>query len=215
MEHNFSDFHKEWMAELEKLVESDRDESIPKSRLDKLTAHHKAYYTRKWAAAEEDIAAFYAAEWLNPFEKARMWVTGWKPSSALQLAESMKLSDEQRHKMARVRAEIKTEEEKVESEMRSLHNVATADPEMLELMRMGMEADRSGSPTAMAEVDKMVDEALKMLKGRLLKLMKMADCARLKALKGVLDVVGPVHGLTYFTSVSIFLIGLRNLGEPR
>ncbi|GER27839.1 transcription factor-related [Striga asiatica] len=215
MEQNFSDFHKKWMSELEKLVESDRGESTPKSRLDKLTAHHKAYYTKKWAAAEEDIEAFYAAVWLNPFEKARTWVTGWKPSSALQLADSLKLSNEQRHKMARVRFEIKTEEEKVESEMRSLHILATADPKMLELVRMGMEADRSGSPAAMDKVDKMVDVALQMLRGRLLKLMKMADCARLKALKGVLDVVGPMNGLTYFTSVSIFLIGLRNLGEPR
>ncbi|KAK6150016.1 hypothetical protein DH2020_017541 [Rehmannia glutinosa] len=230
VEQNFSDFYEKWMGQLEDhlgvllLVSREKysQESACEALYNKLTAHHKEYYTCKWAAAHEDVLAFFSPVWLSPLENAYLWVTGWKPSMAFRLVESLMrkaaagggaslagMSEEQA-----LRVKIKSEEERVEREMER-QQVAMADRKMVELARLESVARKKGDSAAVSQVNGLVEAAVKGLLGGLEKVMKMADCVRLKTLKGVLDVLTPLQRVDFLAATSMLQIQLRKWGKKR
>ncbi|KAL2524262.1 transcription factor-related [Abeliophyllum distichum] len=56
------------------------------------------------------------------------------------------------------------------------------------------------------QVNGLVELAFKVLLSGLEKEMKMADCERLKTLKGVLDVLIPIQGVKFFAATSMLQI---------
>nr|GMD08347.1 protein DOG1-like 4 [Ipomoea batatas] len=175
VEESFTDFFEKWMAQLEEcahslLIENEKDHD---NLVNKMTTHYKNYYTAKWAAAREDVLAFFAPVWLTSLESAYVWVTGWKPSTAFRLVPRAGMSEEQAKKVEILKAKIKAEEEKVEREMER-QQVAVADRRMV---------------------------------------MKMADCVRLKTLKGLLDVLGPTQSVHFLASASMLQIQMRKCGK--
>nr|GMD10824.1 protein DOG1-like 4 [Ipomoea batatas] len=142
VEESFTDFFEKWMAQLEEcahslLIENEKDHN---NLVNKMTTHYKNYYTAKWAAAREDVLAFFAPVWLTSLESAYVWVTGWKPSTAFRLVPRAGMSEEQAKKV---------------------------------------------------------------------EVMKMADCVRLKTLKGLLDVLGPTQSVHFLASASMLQIQMR------
>lgn len=90
-----------------------------------LTAHHKDYYRAKWAEADEDVLELFSPQWASPLEVAFLWMTGWKPSMAFQLVDSLRrtraplttlaqLTEAQVLRIDELRAMIRSEEQKVE-----------------------------------------------------------------------------------------------------
>nr|GMD04470.1 protein DOG1-like 4 [Ipomoea batatas] len=131
VEESFTDFFEKWMAQLEEcahslLIENEKDHD---NLVNKMTTHYKNYYTAKWAAAREDVLAFFAPVWLTSLESVYVWVTGWKPSTAFRLVPRAGMSEEQAKKVEILKAKIKAEEEKVEREMER-QQVAVADRRM-------------------------------------------------------------------------------------
>nr|GME14530.1 protein DOG1-like 4 [Ipomoea batatas] len=205
VEESFTDFFEKWMAQLEEcahslLIENEKDHD---NLVNKMTTHYKNYYTAKWAAAREDVLAFFAPVWLTSLESAYVWVTGWKPSTAFRLVPRAGMSEEQAKKVEILKAKIKAEEEKVEREMER-QQVAVADRRMVELARL-----QSGGGGG----DTVADVAVKNMVGGLEKVMKMADCVRLKTLKGLLDVLGPTHSVHFLASASMLQIQMRKCGK--
>ncbi|XP_042009712.1 protein DOG1-like 4 isoform X2 [Salvia splendens] len=207
-EENFSEFYERWISQLEghlRLLlvappqQQHSGEADFRPIVNKLTAHHKEYYRIKWASAQNDALPFFAPEWLSPLENAYLWVTGWKPSLAFRLVESLKearsesgsslagLSEDQVRGIEALRVRIKAEEERVEREM--------------ERQQVAM-ADR-----------KMVEVALKGLVAGMEKVMKMADCVRLKTMKGVLDVLSPMQCVQFLAATSMMQIQMRKWGK--
>ncbi|XP_057764234.1 protein DOG1-like 4 [Salvia miltiorrhiza] len=232
-EMKFSEFYERWIRQLEGHLRlllvappqhSSEAEFEPIVR--KLTAHHKEYYKVKWAWAQQDALAFFVPEWLSPLENAYLWVTGWKPSMAFRLVESLKearsesgaslagLSEEQVRGIEALRLRIKAEEERVEMEMER-QQVAVADRKMVELARLHGLARRSGDAGAAAQVDGLAEVALKGLAAGLEKVMKMADCVRLKTMKGVLDVLTPMQCVQFLAATSMLQIHMRKWGKIR
>ncbi|XP_019166730.1 PREDICTED: protein DOG1-like 4 [Ipomoea nil] len=205
VEESFTDFFEKWMAQLEEcaqlLLIAAENEKDHEFLVNKLTTHYKNYYTAKWAAAREDVLAFFAPVWLTSLESAYLWVTGWKPSTAFRLVAGEGMSEEQMKKVEVLRGKIKAEEEKVEREMER-QQVAMADRRMVELARLG------GGDTV-------ADVAVKNMLGGLEKVMKMADCVRLKTLKGLLDVMGPTHSIHFLASASMLQIQMRKCGKTQ
>lgn len=210
VEHKFSDFFDKWMAQLEDLLQllllvskSQPHESGCAAAINKLTAHHKEYYKVKWAAAHDDVLAFFGRPvWLTPLEAAHLWVTGWKPSAAFRLLGGGGATEEQARKIEALRLKMKAEEERVEREMERLQ-VAVADRKAVELVRRVRE-----SGGAAAEVEAAVGGFL----GGLERMMKMADCVRLKTLKGLLEILSPMQSVQFLASKSMFQIRVRKLG---
>lgn len=118
------------------------------------------------------------------------------------------------------------EEEKVEMEMER-QQVAMADRRMVELARLSSSViGRGGSGgdggdevtvAAMmtAQIDGLVEAALKNLLGGLERVMKMADCVRLKTLKGLLEVLSPMQCVDFLAAKSMVQIQLRKWGKKR
>lgn len=237
VEESFSEFYEKWMCQLEqhlqnlqkvsKLDPEDQSQTDPlrAALVSAVTAHYKNYYIAKWAAAHEDVVAFFCPVWLSPLENAYSWITDWKPSTAFQLIESLRrgrravggsyslgdLTDEQARKIERLRAKIKMEEEKVEREMER-QQMAMADRKMVELARLASRI-RNGETTY--QMEGLVDVALKGLMSGLERVMKAGDCVRLKTLKVLLEILGPLQSVRFLAAMSALQIQIRQWGHKR
>lgn len=169
----------------------------------KMTAHHKEYYTTKWAAAHEDILAFFTPMWLSPLEIVCSWITGWKPSIAFRLIGGAHLSDVQLKNIDGLKVKIRGEEEKVDREMER-QQVAIGDRKMVELARIE-DSDNN----------ELVELALKGLRMSLERVMKMADCVRLKTMKGLLEILNPAESVDFLAALSTLQIQMRRRGRKR
>ncbi|EXB38222.1 hypothetical protein L484_006321 [Morus notabilis] len=228
VEETFSDFFEKWVSQLEELLQqlvqvsktTNNDSDQLQALVARVTTHVKAYYTAKWAAAHEDVLAFFSPVWLSPLENAYQWVTGWKPSTVFRLVESLRksgsattlrgLTEQQVKTVEKLRLKIRLEEEKVEREMER-QQVAMADRRMVELARL---ASRGGGGGEAAE-EVLVEAALKGMFVGLERVMKAADCVRLKTLKGVLDELSPLQCVEFLAATCMLQLQLRQLGRKR
>ncbi|KAL8468259.1 hypothetical protein ACS0TY_031483 [Phlomoides rotata] len=217
-EEKFSEFYEKWMGQLEDhlalLLQVSKENNSDKNvaTVNKLTAHHKEFYKVKWD--HEDVLGFFSPVWLTPLEIAYMWVTGWKPSMVFRLVETVKsgMTEEQARRIEALRVNMKAEEEKVEREMER-QQMRVADRSIVELARLESAATRSGDATVVSRVNGLVEVALRGVVAGLKKVMKMADCVRLKTLKGVLDVLNPVQCVDFLAATCMLQIQMRRWGK--
>ncbi|KAH6820818.1 transcription factor-like protein [Perilla frutescens var. hirtella] len=224
VEEKFSDFYENWMTQLEDLLQhlllvskGQSQESGCAAAINKLTAHHKEYYKFKWAAAHDDVLAFFSNPvWLSPLEMAHLWLTGWKPSAAFRLlrAAAGGLTEEQARKIEALRMKMRAEEGRVEREMERLQ-VAVADRKTVELARLEKRVRENGGAAAVAaaQVEGLVEAAVGGFLAGLEKVMKMADCVRLKTLKGLLEILSPMQSVEFLASESMFQIRVWKWGQ--
>lgn len=223
VEEKFCSYYEEWLKQLELHLQ----QLVLGHQLDyetmvtTFTTHHKEYYTAKWAAAHDDILAFFSPQWASPLESAFTWATGWKPSTVFRVVDSLRktrapltslaqLSDEQAQKIGELGVKIKLEEQKVDREMER-QQVAMGDLKMVELARVSSRVNANES----SRVDKIVGVAVKGLFDGLEKVMKMGDYVRLKALKGVLDVLSPRQKVDFLAVFAMLQIQIRKWGKQR
>ncbi|KAL2340590.1 hypothetical protein Fmac_008530 [Flemingia macrophylla] len=219
----FSNFYESWICNLEKLhqellvvcsatnevVKVERSDEQLQALVAKVTAHLKEYYTFKWATACDEVPDFFSPPWLSPLENAFMWMTGWKPAVVLRLLETLKkqealvLSEEQGRKMQDLRVRISMQEERVEAEMERLQ-VSVAGCRMMELSKV---AAHGTGDDIMAEV------ALNGIIMGMERIMKAADCVRLKTLKGILDVLTPMQCVDFLAIEIAMHLRLRQWGK--
>ncbi|XP_039061577.1 protein DOG1-like 4 [Hibiscus syriacus] len=232
----FTEFYEKWICQLDvylqQLLYVSKDSTLVLTEADrqalvwKLTTHYKEYYTVKWAAAHEDVLVFYCPVWLSKLENAYSWLTGWKPSMIFHLVDSMRnipvpgpclaeLTEEQVRKIEQLRVKIKLEEEKVEREMER-QQVAMADRKIVELVRIARRIRNEELVVVVAgQVEGLVEVAVKGILTGLERVMKAADCVRLKTLKGVLDVLNPSQSLDFLAGTCMLQIQLRKWGQRR
>lgn len=231
VEERFTEFFEKWVCQLEEYLhqlikvskETDSNEADQQAVVSKVTTHLKEYYTVKWALAHEDVLVFYCPGWISTLENAYSWLTGWKPSMIFKLVDSMRkagipgaslseLSEQQVKKIEELRVKIRFEEEKVERDMER-QQVSMADRRMVELSRLASRATNGGDTTV--QVDGLVEVALKGLKIGLEKVMKGADCVRLKTLKGVLDILNSKQCVDFLAGTCLLHIRLQLCGKNR
>ncbi|XP_050370875.1 protein DOG1-like 4 [Argentina anserina] len=221
VEESFSEYFEKWVCQLEQLqhqlIKLSQEKAVLQNEAElqalvsRVTSLHKEYYTAKWAAAHQDVLAFFCPVWSSPLEKTFSWLTGWKPSMLFKLLRQARLrnvSEQQLRKIEELRLKTRYEEERVEREMER-QQVAMADRKMVELARLTTRVRNGGG--AVAEVEGMVDMAIKVMLNGLERVMKAADCVRLKALKGVLDLLSPLQCVEFLAANGMVQIKLRQL----
>ncbi|VVB12562.1 unnamed protein product [Arabis nemorensis] len=226
IEEKFLEFYESWIFQLEQylhqllIAHNNKNNTMSEIELrgliSKLTTHHKAYYTAKWAAIGEDVLALFGPVWLNPLEKACFWLTGWKPSTAFRMVERLRKStvvlvEAQVKKLEELRVKTRFEEEKIDREMER-YQVAMADRKMVELARLGCHVNSGGGG---GESMVVVEAAVKGLAMGLEKMVKAADCVRLKTLKGILDILAPPQCVEFLAETTAFQVQLRRWGNER
>ncbi|XP_057985336.1 protein DOG1-like 4 [Hevea brasiliensis] len=235
VEERFSEFFEKWMCQLDEYLQHlqkasedyraktrcEREQELQAS-VSKVTQHYKDYYIIKWALAHEDVLAFFCPIWISPLENAYSWVTRRKPSAVLKLVNSIRtngvlysglveLTQEQMKKIEALRVKIRLEEERVEKELER-QQVAVADRKMAELVRLVV---RVKNGEEVRQVEGLVQVALKGVMVGLKKVMKVADCVRLRTLKGVLDVLSLLQCVEFLADIDMLQILLRQWGKKR
>ncbi|KAK9132145.1 hypothetical protein Scep_011673 [Stephania cephalantha] len=177
-----------------------------KHLVSKVTHLYKDYYTVKWAGARQDVLGFYSPTWMTPLERALLWFTDWKPSMLYRVLHSLKSTagtdggDDDGKKLKEMRWRTGVEEGRVEREMER-QQVAMADRRMVELAR--------GGPGGGGCVEGALDQVLVGLE----RVMKSADCVRLKALKGVLEVLSPLQCVDFMAALLMVQLRMRRWGK--
>ncbi|KAJ4980729.1 hypothetical protein NE237_031566 [Protea cynaroides] len=225
----FSEFYNQWLnqheANLKELLSVPRDPShdqLHRALVSKVGTHYKQYYTMKWAAAQLDVLGIFCPTWFTPLENAYHWITGWKPSMLFRLITSLRqtrfpgpslvdMTDEQMKQIEDLQLRIRIEEDRVDREMER-QQVSIADKPMVELARLATQV-KNGE--VVGELDKYVDMTLSSLLAGLERVMKKADCVRLMAMKGVLEVLNPLQSLDFLTATVMLQIQLRKAGKRR
>lgn len=225
----FVEFFERWIRQLDEnlqqLLRVSREgsnEAEQQALVSKVTTHIKEYYTVKWALAHEDVLVFYSPVWISTLESANSWMTGWKPSMIFRLVDSLRkgkvagprlddLTEIQVKKIEELRLRIRLEEEKVERDMER-QQVSLADRKTLELARL---ATKFQTGPSASHVDGLVDLALKSLMNGLEKVMKAADCVRLKTLKGILDILNTKQGIEFLAGNCMLQLQIRQWGKDR
>ncbi|KAJ4851405.1 hypothetical protein Tsubulata_014742 [Turnera subulata] len=237
----FTEFFEKWVSQLEEYLQlllkvSNEhvnnvyacDDQDLQALVSKVTQHYKEYYSVKWALAQEDALPFFSPTWATPFENAHSWFTGWKPSMIFKMLQSIRanrgvpgpslvaLTQEQLAKIEELRVKVRLDEAKVEREMER-QQVSVAERKMVELARLSCRVAAKNEPVMISElqVAGLVEVAMKRLVGGLEKVMKAADCVRLRTLKGVLDVLTPLQCVDFLAGTSILQLRLRQWGEKR
>ncbi|KAL9236842.1 hypothetical protein vseg_011466 [Gypsophila vaccaria] len=181
VEVKFSIYYEGWLNQLEIHLQNlvmDRNQPNYNTIVASFIAHHKDYYTAKWALAHEDVLAFFAPQWLSPLESAFSWVTGWKPTSLFRLVDSLRrtrapltslvhLTEDQAQRILSLSLKIKSEEGRVEREMER-QQVALGDRNLAYLAQV---AGRRGVNEPIRS-----DGAVNGVLDGLEKVMKMGDC---------------------------------------
>ncbi|XP_042487095.1 protein DOG1-like 4 [Macadamia integrifolia] len=225
----FSGFYKQWLkqqdANLKELLSAPRDpshEQLHQAIVSKVVTHYKQYYTVKWVAAKDDVLGFFCPTWFSSLENAYHWMTGWKPSLVFRLRTSLRqtrvpraslvdMTEEQLEKIQKLMIRIKMEEDRVDREMER-QQVSIANKPMVDLSRLATQV-KNGE--VVGELGKYVDVTLSSLLAGLEQVMKMADCVRLKALNGVLEVLNPLQSLDFLAAIAMLQIQLRVVGKRR
>ncbi|XP_057985333.1 protein DOG1-like 4 [Hevea brasiliensis] len=153
------------------------------------------------------VLAFFCPIWISPLENTYPWVTGWKSSTVLKLVNSIRTNGvpslslvEQIRKVEALRVKIRLEEEKVGRETER-HQVAIADMKMAESVRLVV---RVKNEEEVRQVEGLVQVALKGVMAGQEKVMKVADCARLRTLSEVLDVLSPLQCVEFLAGIACF-----------
>ncbi|KAF2303095.1 hypothetical protein GH714_013719 [Hevea brasiliensis] len=153
-------------------------------------------------------------------ENANSWVFGWKSSAVLKLVNSIRtngvpssspveLTQEQMRKVEALRVKIRLEEEKVERETER-QQVAVVDRKMAELVRLVV---RVKNGEQVRQVEGLVQVALKGVMAGQEKVMKAANCVRLRTFNGVLDVLSPLQRVEFLAGIGMLQIQLRQWGK--
>uniref|UniRef100_A0A7N0U2D6 DOG1 domain-containing protein n=1 Tax=Kalanchoe fedtschenkoi TaxID=63787 RepID=A0A7N0U2D6_KALFE len=223
VEARFAEFYIKWVAQLEQLqlelaqaagsgIDDQNDYQL-RALVARATAHFKEYYTVKWAAAREDVLAFYSPAWLTPLESAHFWFTGWKPAAAFRLIEWSlgDLTEAQVKAVAGIRARVRAEEGKVESDMER-QQVAVAGCKMVELARMRSRVRAGDQSDLGRKAEEMGEVAAGSIMAGVERVMKAGDCVRLKAMKSVLDVLTPKQSVKFLAAIAMVHVRLRKEG---
>ena len=84
---------------------------------------------------------------------------------------------------------------------------------MFQLIGLLCRVAKNGGDSVVSHLDVMVEGALKELFGGLEKVMKGADCVRLKTLKGVLDVLTLIQNVEFLVTYVGMQVRLRQWGK--
>ncbi|CAN1283650.1 Protein DOG1-like 4 [Linum perenne] len=92
-------------------------------------------------------------------------------------------------------------------------HVALAERKMVELSRLSSCRDDDDDDVVLASrVEGLVVVALKGMADGLEKVVRAADCVRLRTLKGILEILTPLQCVAFFAKSSALFIRLRKFG---
>lgn len=96
----------------------EENEQRCKDLIDQLIAHYGQYFQAKAKVVQENVFLVLTPTWFSSFERAYLWMGGFRPGLAFRLVINnvLDLTDDQSQRINRLMTEIKEEENEVSDE---------------------------------------------------------------------------------------------------
>ncbi|CAK9173623.1 unnamed protein product [Ilex paraguariensis] len=178
--------------------------------VERILAHYQQYYEEKIKAAKEDVFLMFSPPWLSSFERALLWISGFKPSMLFPLLNGLvgdfKLSAEQFQRIEMVKAETRREERKIADEMARIQESVAAPPIFNFMRKMGRLVD--------GEVSEL-NTAVEGLKAAMVVVMGDADNLRDSTVRKIVEILNPLQTVKILAGAAEFQLQARRWGMQR
>ena len=176
-----------------------------KDLITRVLSHYQQYFEEKSRVAQGNIFLVFSPTWLSSFERATLWIAGFKPGFALKLVcNSVEdLSPEQGERIKRLMEETRYEERVLNDQLARVQE-SMASPPLLEIARKRarlMNVEIAGEEAALVALRKAVEEVV-----------AGADLLRMTTAMKVVEILNPVQNVRFLTAATQLLVKLRNWG---
>ncbi|KAL0319594.1 UNVERIFIED_CONTAM: protein RESPONSE TO ABA AND SALT 1 [Sesamum radiatum] len=216
----FEAFLERWLIDQERylrdllgLMERNRSEEEEyevrcKGLIEQIMGHYKHYFEAKARVIEENVFLVLMPTWFSSFERAYLWIGGFRPGLLFRLVKNnvLDLTEEQSQRISRLMAEIKEEEKELTDEFDRAQEVV-ASPPMVELVR------RLGRLRNGAEQN--IESAVDRLKLSLATLAECADFLRMKTGIMLVEILKPPQAIRLLAAVAQLQLRVRRWGMQR
>ncbi|KAK4436502.1 protein ZW2 [Sesamum alatum] len=179
-----------------------------KCLIDQVVRHYAQYFEAQARMIAENVFLVLMPTWFSSFERAYLWMGGFRPGLAFRLVINnvLDLSEQQSGRINTLMTEIKKEEKEITDEFEKVQQVM-ASPSMLELLRHGGRL-RNGAKHGM---ELLVDQ----LKSSLGALVECADILRMKTVIMLMEILKPAQTLRFLAAAAQLQLRLRRWGMWR
>lgn len=216
---SFEAFFEGWLVRQEHYLDEllsarqsgpeNRDEDL-KDLISRVLAHYQEYYDEKSRVAERNVFLVFSPIWFTSFERAFLWIAGFKPGLAFQLVTNSvdDLSEDQRLRMNRLKEQIKIEEREINHEQAKIQETVAAPPLLETLRRRGLQQP----------VDGQISEdymAINTWKSALESVVAKADWLRMSTAAKVVEVLRPAQAVRFLATAAQLQLRIRTRGLQR
>ncbi|KAJ8453390.1 hypothetical protein Cgig2_008274 [Carnegiea gigantea] len=208
---SFLAFFEGWLgrqqAFLDELIHMEDDDGDNGSEhlAQEMLSHYGDYYEEKAKIMREDIFLVLCPPWLTSFERAFLWVAGFKPSLVFRLLEAS-ISDmisEQVEQLKELKSTATREEREVEEEMATVQE-RVGSPELMDLARqVGQLVNGQVSD---------FNDAMKDLKQAMTNVVQRADHLRRFVVLRVVGILSRKQTIKFLIAAAKFQLWVRAWG---
>ncbi|OMO85031.1 hypothetical protein CCACVL1_10467 [Corchorus capsularis] len=213
---SFDAFFEGWLVRQEHYLDElqsvqqrshESQEDDLKDLITRVLSHYQQYLEEKSREAQRNIFLVFSQTWLSSFERASLWIGGFKPGFALKVVSNsvQDLSPEQSEKIKRLVEETRVEERVLNEELARVQESMAAPP-LIEVARKRarrrMSVEMAGEEAA----------ALDTLKKAVEEVVTGADLLRMTTAMKVVGILNPVQSVRFLTAATQLLVKLRNWG---
>ncbi|XP_059428128.1 protein RESPONSE TO ABA AND SALT 1-like [Corylus avellana] len=183
-----------------------REEDL-KELISRILAHYQEYYEEKSRMAHRDIFLVFSPTWFTSFERAFLWIAGFKPGLAFRLVTDAvdDLSEDQRQRINMLMEETKVEDRALSHELAKIQESVGAPP-LLELARCAWRANGEVS-----EENRVLDA----WKSALETLVANADSLRMNTAVKVVEILRPAQTVRFLAAAAQLQLRIRTWGLQR
>ncbi|XVF55079.1 hypothetical protein PTKIN_Ptkin06aG0007700 [Pterospermum kingtungense] len=198
---------EQYLEELLSVQQSSHEsqEDDVKDLITRVLSHYQRYFEEKSRVAQANVFLAFSPTWFSPFERATLWIAGFKPGFALKLVcNSVEdLSPEQDERIKRLMEETRHEERVLNDELARVQESLAAPP----LLEMARKRARETNVEIEGE-----EAALVTLKKAIAEVLADADLLRMTTAMKVVGILNPAQNVRFLTAATQLLVKLRHWG---
>ncbi|OMO97587.1 hypothetical protein COLO4_14513 [Corchorus olitorius] len=212
---SFDAFFEGWLVRQEHYLDElqsvqqrshESQEDDLKDLITRVLSHYQQYLEEKSREAQRNIFLVFSQTWLSSFERASLWIGGFKPGFALKVVSNsvQDLSPEQSERIKRLVEETRVEERVLNEELARVQESMAAPP----LIELARKRARRRMSVEMAGEE---EAALDTLKKAVEEVVDGADLLRMTTAMKVVEILNPVQSVRGFLTILQGFIGFRKV----
>lgn len=166
-----------------------------KDLISRVLAHYQQYYEEKSKIAQRNVFLVFSPPWFTTFERAFLWIAGFKPSLAFSIVKDSidDLSDEQNQKINGLISETKVEERALNDEVAKIQESVAAPP-LVNVARR-----RGGLVSGEVQNE---ETAVETLRSGLETVLTGADSLRMTTALKVVEILRPIQNVKFLAAAA-------------